>query len=125
MPGLASHVFFKRCYSVSASILLTLVVNIVKVFSDTRLGALALDVCSGASGGGVAGLEASQGGQTSAAESRSPVEQHDRVAPQRVNLFRYKTGKQSDVGVQMTTCVLSTQRQMLNNPEFTLMLLFS
>ena len=54
-------------------------VNVVEVFPYTWFGALALDVCSGGSGGGVAGGQAAQGGQTSAAEGRSPEEQHDRT----------------------------------------------
>lgn len=65
-------------------------VNIVEVFSDAWFGALALDVCSGGSVGSVAGLQAAQSGQTPAAESRSPEEQHGRAGAQRVNLFRYK-----------------------------------
>lgn len=53
-------------------------VNIVEVFSDTWFRALALDVCSGGSGGGeTGGRRAAQTGQTSAAEGRPPEEQHD------------------------------------------------
>ena len=59
-------------------------VNIVEIFSDARLGALALDVCSGGPGGGVAGRQAAQSGQTPPAESRSPEEQHGRAGPQKV-----------------------------------------
>lgn len=55
---------------------LSLVVDVVEVLSDARLRALALDVCSGESGGPAAGGRAAQGGQTSAAERSSPEEQH-------------------------------------------------
>ena len=58
---------------------LSLVVNIVEVFSDTWFRALALDVCSGGSGGGEAGRHAAQTCQTSAAEGSPPEEQHDRT----------------------------------------------
>lgn len=75
---------------------LSLVVNIVEVFSYTWFGALALDVCRGDSGGGVAGGQAAQGGQTSAAESRCPEEQHDRTAAQTVNMSRNKHGNLED-----------------------------
>lgn len=60
---------------------LSLMVDVVEVFSNTWFGALALDVCSGASGGGAAGGQAPQSGQSSAAESHSPEEQHDRGEP--------------------------------------------
>lgn len=56
---------------------LSLVVDVVEVLSDPWFWALALDVCSGGSGGGVAGGQAAQSGQSSEAESRSPEEQHD------------------------------------------------
>lgn len=55
---------------------LSLVVDVVEVFSDTWFRALALDVCCAGCGGGVAGRQAAQSRQTSAAESRSPEEQH-------------------------------------------------
>lgn len=58
---------------------LSLVVNVVEVFSDTWFRALALDVCSGGSGGDAAGGQAAQSGQTSAAESCSTEEQHART----------------------------------------------
>lgn len=41
---------------------LSLVVNVVEVFSETWFRALALDVCGGGSGGGVAGGQAAQSG---------------------------------------------------------------
>lgn len=53
---------------------LSLVVDVVEVLSDTRLGTLALDVLSGCSG---AGGQAAQSEQTSAAKSRKPERQHD------------------------------------------------
>lgn len=75
---------------------LSLVVNIVEVLSDTWFRALALDVCSGGSGGGVAGGQAAQSGQTSAAESRSPEEQHDQTGARKVNMSRNKHGQKED-----------------------------
>ncbi len=60
-----------------------MVVDVVEVLSDTWFRALALDVCSGGSGGGVAGGQAAQSGQTSAAESRSPEKQHGGTGKER------------------------------------------
>lgn len=56
---------------------LSLVVDVVEVLSDTRLGTLALDVLSGCSGAAGAGRQAAQSEQTSAAKSRKPERQHD------------------------------------------------
>lgn len=47
---------------------LSLMVQVVEVLPDSRFGALALDVGSGSSGGGVAGGKTAQGGP----------EEHDR-----------------------------------------------
>lgn len=52
---------------------LPVVVQVVEVLSDPRLGTLALDVPSGCCG---AGGQAAQSGQTSEAESREPERQH-------------------------------------------------
>lgn len=54
-------------------------VDVVEVFSDASLGALALDVRSGRSGGGVAGSPPAQNGPSSAGDSRSPEERHSRA----------------------------------------------
>lgn len=67
---------------------LSLVVDEVEVLSDTCFRTLALDVCSGGSGGCIAGVQAAQRGHTTAAESCSPEEQHSRTAAQRVDIFR-------------------------------------
>ena len=53
---------------------LALVVDVVEVLSDPRLGTLALGVPSGCSGAG---------GQTPAPESRKPERQHGQQEPQR------------------------------------------
>lgn len=65
-------------------------VNVVEVFSDPWFRTLALDVSNGGSGGGVAGGQAAPSGQTSAAESRGPEEQHSGGGAQRVNMLRNK-----------------------------------
>lgn len=67
---------------------LSLVVDEVEVLSDTCFRALALDVCSGVSGGCVAGVQAAQRGHATAAESCSPEERHGRAAEQRLHMFR-------------------------------------
>lgn len=78
---------------------LSLMVDVVEVLSDAWFGALALDVCSGASGGGVAGRQAAKSGQSSAAERRCPQQrQHDgagpgeRVCPGRTTKRKDETG---------------------------------
>lgn len=63
-------------FRVSVNPHLSLVVDVVEVLSDAGLRALALDVGSGGSAGGEAGGRAAQSGQSSAAESRGPEEQH-------------------------------------------------
>lgn len=49
-------------------------VNIVEVLSDPRFWALALDVCSGTSRGGVAGRRTAQHGQSSVAQKGHTAE---------------------------------------------------
>lgn len=73
--------FLEILSAVGAYTHLSLVVDVVEVLSDAWVGALALDVRSGGSGGGVAGGHAAQSGQTSAAASRSAEERHDRAGP--------------------------------------------
>lgn len=55
---------------------LSLVIDVVEVLSDSWFRALALGVCGGGSRGDVAGGQAVQSGQTSAASNRSPEDQH-------------------------------------------------
>lgn len=55
---------------------LSLVVDVVEVLSDLRLGALALDVLSGCPGAAGVRGQAAQSGQTPAAQSRKPERQH-------------------------------------------------
>jgi len=79
---------------VSSHTHLSLVVNIVEVLPDPRLRALALDVCSGGSGGIVADGQAARGGQASAAAGGSPEEQHGDCAEDMMCL-RDKLGTQT------------------------------
>lgn len=58
---------------------LSLMVDVVEVFSDAWLWTLALDVGSGASGGGAAGGQAAQSGQPSAADRCCPEDQHEGI----------------------------------------------
>lgn len=60
MLAAISLYYFKDCIYVSWFTHLSVVVDVVKVFSDTRLWALALDVRGGCSGGNVAGGQAAQ-----------------------------------------------------------------
>lgn len=60
--------FFLSCRLIDAH--LSLMVDVVEVFSDARLGTLALDVVRGCSGAAAAGEQAP------AAQSRKPERQH-------------------------------------------------
>lgn len=84
-------------------------VDVVEVLSDAWFGTLALDVCSGASGGAVAGGQAAQSGQSSAAESRSSQQrQHDGAGPQRERVCSGINTKRKD---ETLTCVFTGEIQ--------------
>lgn len=66
---------------------LSLVIHVVEVLSDPWFRALALGICGGSSRGDVAGGQAVQNGQTSAASNRSPEDPHGSTRVQRKDMI--------------------------------------
>lgn len=98
-------------------------VDIVEVLSDPRFRALALGVGGGSSRGDVAGGQAAQSGQTSAAQNRSPEDQHGSTRVQKTKRNN-RTAVVRSARFSIMTCecvaplfVFTTAAQQGTDPE--------